>query len=914
MENHSHTASPTVAIRVEESPYSVGSAPQLTDDDNTINLNSSFNQISSPSPHQVNLNHHNRMSAQQDSPYEAEDSLSVNMNQKCHPQGKQIYPKAGQAGVSYSDPNSNAFRIYQMDYNNNNNNNSKTEEPNRGAFKPMRPPPLLISSQQKQYLHQQLINHYSPTSSSYLSSAPPSILSSTLSSGYNTSPMIQQHHQNQEQSNHGGPRGGQGNPQLSTTMNELPGAMHKYGGPSDSFDEVHGLHTVDSDASFNLHPPNSSYLDYHYGSGGSISGGSESGSVSGIPPEPPKELYGNLLAMSSDSSLYEQTVNRQHAFQQPLFKLNMGDSNSDILSDLRPDHNNYSNFNSSSGDLAEFEQSEVLVDHSIHEDKITTTIPPSMIGNNNAEIATTTDNRNSQATITGIPGVPGMTTPNIGYANPQNVSLGLPGEFMYSLSELEFGNPSFDLVVDSSFDDTSGFPTFSTTSQSQVNGMPNTNLAYVPTGSNDSGGSQHPNGPNGASNSKAYPHQNPLLMTRHLQNNSDSATTPLTSFDTYLSDSNSHSFVPREGNANNNNNVQSNNSISQRRVSLKNLMLVQNSPSSTSAATQEDDIQSSPLLNSGTDIQQYSPRHLIQRRRLQHQRSPLREHTEALPPKEAAYHHGNSYHQSTSQAAEFVPQLQQQAHYQNQFNELAQQQQNLPDGGNNNNSQRKTMMYNASNGHMSQQLLQMYNGFPSILSNVPTSAPPLAPLPPLPPFESGGNEEQQQQHHHRQQHHPQHRELSHGGTWQKNPYPQLNTFYHNGKKPSNNSFNMEGPGIPIPQGFPPPPPMGMHPVGSSGASSDRSDSSVGSNGMIKKKHTRRRLLPRSKNGCWICRIKHLKCDEKRPVCASCHKFGIVCDYSPQKPDYVLDKNIRKQKLIEISLVRKLKHKDIGRKK
>ncbi|RCK56124.1 Transcriptional regulatory protein UME6 [Candida viswanathii] len=73
---------------------------------------------------------------------------------------------------------------------------------------------------------------------------------------------------------------------------------------------------------------------------------------------------------------------------------------------------------------------------------------------------------------------------------------------------------------------------------------------------------------------------------------------------------------------------------------------------------------------------------------------------------------------------------------------------------------------------------------------------------------------------------------------------------------------------------------------------------------VKKKHTRRRLLPRSKKGCWICRIKHLKCDEVTPVCGGCAKFGLQCDYSPEKPDYVTDKYLRQQKLDEVSLIRK----------
>ncbi|EGW30858.1 uncharacterized protein SPAPADRAFT_62756 [Spathaspora passalidarum NRRL Y-27907] len=75
------------------------------------------------------------------------------------------------------------------------------------------------------------------------------------------------------------------------------------------------------------------------------------------------------------------------------------------------------------------------------------------------------------------------------------------------------------------------------------------------------------------------------------------------------------------------------------------------------------------------------------------------------------------------------------------------------------------------------------------------------------------------------------------------------------------------------------------------SSYDRSLDSNESTAPVKKKYTRRRLLPRSKNGCWI-------------LCASCFKFGIECDYNPVKPDYVTDKNLRKQKLIDITTTRK----------
>ncbi|CAK9436013.1 uncharacterized protein LODBEIA_P05880 [Lodderomyces beijingensis] len=72
----------------------------------------------------------------------------------------------------------------------------------------------------------------------------------------------------------------------------------------------------------------------------------------------------------------------------------------------------------------------------------------------------------------------------------------------------------------------------------------------------------------------------------------------------------------------------------------------------------------------------------------------------------------------------------------------------------------------------------------------------------------------------------------------------------------------------------------------------------------KKKYTRRRLLPRSKRGCWTCRVKHVKCDETRPTCKNCAKFGLSCDYSVVKPDYVSDPRLRALKLQETAITRK----------
>ncbi|KAF5015100.1 hypothetical protein F66182_13682, partial [Fusarium sp. NRRL 66182] len=42
------------------------------------------------------------------------------------------------------------------------------------------------------------------------------------------------------------------------------------------------------------------------------------------------------------------------------------------------------------------------------------------------------------------------------------------------------------------------------------------------------------------------------------------------------------------------------------------------------------------------------------------------------------------------------------------------------------------------------------------------------------------------------------------------------------------------------------------------------------------------LLPsRSRTGCWTCRSRKVKCDERRPSCGQCARLGHRCDYSPR---------------------------------
>ncbi|KAE8376837.1 hypothetical protein BDV26DRAFT_228048 [Aspergillus bertholletiae] len=45
--------------------------------------------------------------------------------------------------------------------------------------------------------------------------------------------------------------------------------------------------------------------------------------------------------------------------------------------------------------------------------------------------------------------------------------------------------------------------------------------------------------------------------------------------------------------------------------------------------------------------------------------------------------------------------------------------------------------------------------------------------------------------------------------------------------------------------------------------------------------SRRRFPPRSRTGCWTCRSRKVKCDEKHPRCNQCTRLGHDCDYRPR---------------------------------
>ena len=54
------------------------------------------------------------------------------------------------------------------------------------------------------------------------------------------------------------------------------------------------------------------------------------------------------------------------------------------------------------------------------------------------------------------------------------------------------------------------------------------------------------------------------------------------------------------------------------------------------------------------------------------------------------------------------------------------------------------------------------------------------------------------------------------------------------------------------------------------------------NDMDKKTPRLGRSGPRSRNGCWTCRAKKVKCDETWPTCLRCTRLDLVCDYEPRR--------------------------------
>ncbi|KAF5136413.1 Pestheic acid cluster transcriptional regulator 3 [Metarhizium anisopliae] len=70
-------------------------------------------------------------------------------------------------------------------------------------------------------------------------------------------------------------------------------------------------------------------------------------------------------------------------------------------------------------------------------------------------------------------------------------------------------------------------------------------------------------------------------------------------------------------------------------------------------------------------------------------------------------------------------------------------------------------------------------------------------------------------------------------------------------------------------------------------------------------------MNRSNNGCWTCRIRHRKCDEKHPICRECADRSITCHGYGPKPKWIDDE----WKLqAELSRIKKTVNSNLRRKK
>lgn len=64
----------------------------------------------------------------------------------------------------------------------------------------------------------------------------------------------------------------------------------------------------------------------------------------------------------------------------------------------------------------------------------------------------------------------------------------------------------------------------------------------------------------------------------------------------------------------------------------------------------------------------------------------------------------------------------------------------------------------------------------------------------------------------------------------------------------------------------------------------------------------KKKVTRSRTGCWTCRIRHKSCPEQRPTCQECKRLTLQCDYSQQKPSYIGNPDLVRNKLAEIKLI------------
>jgi hypothetical protein len=62
---------------------------------------------------------------------------------------------------------------------------------------------------------------------------------------------------------------------------------------------------------------------------------------------------------------------------------------------------------------------------------------------------------------------------------------------------------------------------------------------------------------------------------------------------------------------------------------------------------------------------------------------------------------------------------------------------------------------------------------------------------------------------------------------------------------------------------------------------------------------------RTKQGCWTCRLRKKKCDERRPHCSTCEALSITCYGFGPKPEWM--NNGEKKRAVANSLKEIVKH-------
>ncbi|CDK26566.1 unnamed protein product [Kuraishia capsulata CBS 1993] len=66
---------------------------------------------------------------------------------------------------------------------------------------------------------------------------------------------------------------------------------------------------------------------------------------------------------------------------------------------------------------------------------------------------------------------------------------------------------------------------------------------------------------------------------------------------------------------------------------------------------------------------------------------------------------------------------------------------------------------------------------------------------------------------------------------------------------------------------------------------------------------RKTVLPRSKNGCWTCRLRRKRCPEDKPECSECVRLGLECDgYLAEKPWFALSAEAGRYRMEQIKQV------------